>query len=168
MLPEHVSKELSDLQRLQAAMDLIFEVHFDQVDKGGEPYIWHLLRVGMSLLPDVDAAILGLLHDAREDTDVSENELLAALDGNRDLYLMLGTLTHDGKENYLEYVMECARYPLARKVKMADIEDNLKPARLKKAKANGHDRYHFMAKYIPALAMLRDAENGIDIWTGKE
>ena len=53
---------------LYLAIRLAASAHHNQLDKGGDPYLWHVLRVGISLLPDLDAAIVGVLHDVLEDS----------------------------------------------------------------------------------------------------
>src|SRR5690242_11283204 len=57
--------ELTD--RFLHALELAVEAHRHQTDKAGEPYAWHVIRVGASLLPDEEAAVVGLLHDVLED-----------------------------------------------------------------------------------------------------
>lgn len=157
---ELVNKDAIDVQRVQRAIDLAVVAHAGQLDKGGEPYLWHVLRVGINLLPDVDAAILGILHDVREDSDTTEKEIQAVLgEHHQHLYPFLGTLTHHPNDPYLFYVRDCARYPLTRKVKKADVRDNLSPVRLALAEKNGADRYRLLGKYVPALAILEDAES---------
>jgi hypothetical protein len=121
-----------DLIAIMNAMRLAYDAHQGQQDKGGDPYIWHPLRVGFSLLPDVDACILGILHDVREDGHVTEEQLMLALGGNQDLEFALGTLTR-GDEPYEQYIQDCARTSLTTRVKLADLRDNLNPLRIEKA-----------------------------------
>src|SRR5271157_5837662 len=56
-----------EIDLLADAIGTSAEIHRGQKDKGGHPYYRHPLRVGLSLLPDVDAAIVGVLHDTIED-----------------------------------------------------------------------------------------------------
>lgn len=157
-MPLELLAQDSVIKRLQAAIALALRAHGEQVDKGGEPYIFHVLSVGFSLLPDVDAAVLGILHDVREDSDATEEEIRAVLGaGQQHLYPYLETLTHDRSQPYLEYVKDCAAHPLTRKVKLADILHNLDSRRLRLVESKGFDRYALLAKYLPARVILEEA-----------
>ncbi|HUD76059.1 MAG TPA: hypothetical protein VMQ76_13385 [Terracidiphilus sp.] len=129
--------------------------HLRQLDKGGDPYLWHVLRVGISLLPDVDAAILGLLHDVREDTTASEQEILAALGDRSWLYPVLGALTRYDQP-YNQYIRACAAHPIAARVKIADLRDNLDPLRLDKVghRFGAKKAFALQQKYRNALKFL--------------
>jgi GTP diphosphokinase / guanosine-3',5'-bis(diphosphate) 3'-diphosphatase len=153
-------REWLELSRLHRAMMLAADAHVHQVDKAGEPYLWHVFRVGVSLLPDIDAAVLGVLHDVREDSNTSEEDIKAALCGRLDLYPFLGTLTHHPGDLYLNYVRDCARHGITRKVKIADVADNMDPRRLRLAFPDDNDprRIKLLEKYIPAMRILLDAE----------
>lgn len=64
--------------RIRAAAGLAAAAHDGQLRASGEPYIAHPLTVGRILIAirmDADAVCAGLLHDAIEDTGVSEREL---------------------------------------------------------------------------------------------
>jgi (p)ppGpp synthase/HD superfamily hydrolase len=122
------------------AVDLAVRAHAGQFDKGAVLYIWHVLRVGFSLLPDVDACIVGILHDVLEDAPgISEAEVLNALGGDIELLDDLHCLTRGyGKvdwhlEPYSDYIQRAAGRPLSRKVKLADLRDNLNPERMARA-----------------------------------
>ena len=54
------------MSTLQRAISIAVEAHEGQIDKGGNPYILHPLRVMMSLRT-VDEMIVGVLHDVVED-----------------------------------------------------------------------------------------------------
>ncbi len=49
----------------------------EQVDKGGKPYIGHPLRV-MNAVETVEEKIVGVLHDAVEDSDLTLEDLRVA------------------------------------------------------------------------------------------
>ena len=76
-------------RHLTVAMRICTEAHKDQVDKAGNPYILHCLRVAAAG-SDLDQAVLGLLHDVVEDNKsftldyIRENgfpeEIVVALD----------------------------------------------------------------------------------------
>ena len=49
------------------------QAHAGQVDKAGQPYILHPLRVMMSVA-DYDAKIVAVLHDVIEDTSMTAED----------------------------------------------------------------------------------------------
>ncbi|WP_433192619.1 HD domain-containing protein [Nocardia sp. CA-107356] len=139
--------ELSDAERLTAALDLATELHRDD-RYGREPYLSHLLRVAIRIIshyevrdPDVVAA--GLLHDSVEDhcaelagarpgspTDAALAELSARF-GARVAELVAAVTnpepdpTVDRHAQYREHVAaELDRAPWARIVKLSDFTDN--------------------------------------------
>lgn len=129
--------------------------HGHQLDKGGQPYLCHCLRVGVSLLPDVDAAIVGVLHDVLEDTDTTPAQLHDFLAGfSSGLFSPCITLTKSPNENYAAYLDRVSRDPLALRVKVADLCDNLLPNRIGAAEATGADVLPLLQKYIDALRLL--------------
>jgi hypothetical protein len=142
---------------LVEAIHLAARAHRGQVDKAGEPYLFHCLRVGMSLLPDVNAALVGILHDVLEDSpDRSEAELSRILGHGRS-WAALKLLTRLGWLHYDAYINCIAASPLARKVKIADLRDNLDLRRFTKAIMNGvpvEEMSALRLRYIRALAVL--------------
>jgi hypothetical protein len=147
--------------RILRAIYLAQDAHRGQLDKGGESKLWHVLRVGMKLLPDIDAAVLGILHDVIEDTDATNEDILNAFgDGYEYLFPLLGTLTHDGKQPYLEYVRDCAAHPITRKVKLADMRDNTDPWRMEKLAPP--ERFRLLDKYTLALIILTEVDKPVE------
>ena len=73
---------------LEKAIKIAVEAHTGQVDKGGNPYILHPLRVMLSLDLE-EERIVGVLHDVVEDCEgwtwerlkeqVCSDEIIAAL-----------------------------------------------------------------------------------------
>ena len=114
------------------ALALARELHAGQVDKAGEPYIWHPVRVMMRLPSGSsdDAKIAALLHDTIEDCGVSGAALVA-----RGVPLaavqIVELLTRSPAQGYEQFIRVIARFggdPSA--VKRADIEDNTDPGRM--------------------------------------
>ena len=111
-------------RQVQFAINLAGVAHNKQLDKAGEPYLWHVLRVGIGLLPDVDACLLGILHDVLEDSTCPRDALLTAL-GDVELYQDLLALTRHESETYDHYIARIQTRPRAIIVKLADLIDNL-------------------------------------------
>lgn len=144
--------------RFMDCLALAYRVHLGQTDKAGDPYICHVGRVGFSLLPDWDAACLGLLHDVLEDTASSDfnalgREAMTAAGADGVFLDALMRLTRT-TQTYEVYIDDIARHPLARKVKIADLRDNLQPSRILRATDNGHSMARMLVRYHRALAFL--------------
>jgi (p)ppGpp synthase/HD superfamily hydrolase len=88
-----------------------------------EPYIFHPLRVMLSLGDPVDQ-IVGVLHDTIEDTDL---ELRHLVEGgySPEAVAAVDALTHRAHESYDEYIERVAANGIARRVKLADLRENL-------------------------------------------
>ncbi len=140
------------------AIHLAARAHRGQVDKAGEPYLWHCLRVGISLLPDVNAALVGILHDVLEDSPDTSGAELSRILGHGRSWAALKLLTRPDWLHYDAYINCLAVSPLARKVKIADLRDNLDLRRFTKAIMNGAPVEEMSAlrlRYTRALAVLR-------------
>ncbi len=121
---------------LETAISLAVEKHRGQVDKSGEPYILHPLRVLMRVreLGGSEAAqCAAVLHDVAEDCNVSLDDLRAA-GFTDDTLAAIDAVTkradEHGDAGYAAFVDRAAADPLARLVKIADLEDNMDPRRL--------------------------------------
>jgi len=154
-LPEPLSHDWMALHR---AIEFAAVTYQGCVDKAGEPILWHALRVGISLLPDIDAAVVGILHDVwEENPDLDRDRLADALNGDHGLDIDILELTRQPGEPYPDYIRRVARRPRARLVKIADLRDNLDPKRLARAVAAGanqEEMYRLQGRYITALTTL--------------
>jgi guanosine-3',5'-bis(diphosphate) 3'-pyrophosphohydrolase len=113
---------------LDEAIALAAQAHHGQVDKKGEPYILHPLRVMQHSGPNHEHMIVAVLHDTLEDTYVTE-ELL--LEKGLPIHLVeaVFALTRQDGESYREFVVRCAKNLIARHVKIKDLEDNMSKER---------------------------------------
>jgi hypothetical protein len=113
---------------IEKALQIAAKAHEGQQDKDGQPYILHPLRV-MHAVEGMDAQIIAILHDVVEDTSVTLDDLRAA--GFSETILAgVRCVTHGKEESYADYVVRCKTNPLGRQVKLADLEDNSRLARL--------------------------------------
>lgn len=140
---------------LEDAIWLAVQAHRGQVDKAGSPYVLHALRVMLRL--DGEAArIAGVLHDVIEDTDCTLDQLRelgyspAVLDA-------LDRLTHRPGDAYDAYIDRVEASPLARAVKLADLEDNLDVRRLPEVTPRDAER---LTRYRRVWDRLRRAPDG--------
>lgn len=131
------------MSTLERAIAIAVAAHTGQVDKVGAPYILHPLRL-MLRFTTPEEQMVAVLHDVVEDSAITLDDLrnegfspaiIAALD----------CLTHRPEMSYTDYVEQLSENPLARRVKLADLEDNLDIRRLEaldpKALAR-LERYH--------------------------
>jgi (p)ppGpp synthase/HD superfamily hydrolase len=105
----------------EKALAIATEAHNGQTRWNGSPYITHPIRVA-ARLPVEDSAI-AVLHDVLEDTKVTESDLRAVLPAF--IVDVVVVLTKRPGELYSEFIRSILHNNRARRVKMADIEDNL-------------------------------------------
>lgn len=152
--PTHPPTHPPTLEHLIA---LAAQVHAGQVDKAGEPYILHVLRVMFRVIERwphrPEAAIVAVLHDMVEDTSVTLEWLLECGVPAK-LVDAVHVLTRQ-KEfgSYQEYVIGCAANDLAYIVKRSDLEDHLRPNGML---STGH-ACNLRARYQRALTALTQA-----------
>jgi len=116
-------------ERYRAALEFATKKHAGQWRKGGAAYITHPVAVAEYLSQagmDEDTQIAGLFHDLLEDTDATEDEILA-LGGSRVLEAVKAVTKQKGYV-MADYVAEIMKNPMALEVKKADRLHNLRCA----------------------------------------
>ena len=114
---------------LQDAIELAVHSHRGQTDKAGQPYILHPLRLMMQFTKEHER-IVAVLHDVIEDTNVTM-EKLTELGYDEEIRRAIEHLTRRPDENYEQFIKRVVACDLARRVKIADLEDNMDLRRLK-------------------------------------
>lgn len=114
-----------------------------------EPYIFHPLRLMLAFSDPVEQMV-AVLHDAIEDCDLVVQDLVEA-GYPAELVAALDALTHRAGETYEEYVERVATDDVARRVKIADLYENLANNRRSPNEAGNAER---IARYEAALARL--------------
>ena len=135
---------------IEEALRIAVELHSGQVDKAGQPYILHCLRV-MSMGKNDLERIVGLLHDILEDTEATE-EFLASIGFYPKIIDTIKLLTKDGTKSNKEYLEDISKNKLARIVKMNDLKDNLNLLRLNSISEKDIKRIN---KYIESYNYLK-------------
>ena len=142
---------------LSRAINLAALAHAGQFRANGDPYILHPIRVMMQM-DTVEEKIVAIVHDVLEDTEVTVDALMA--EGIGDIpgaMLALNLLTKRSGQDYEAYIAKIAEHQtyrsqqLARKVKLADLRDNLnllelpivEPYHLKRA-----EKYYNAYRYL--------------------
>lgn len=137
------------------------EMHAGQLDKAGEEYIGHPLRVRATVertapaagVDSVRAQLAALLHDVVEDTDVTLADLVAR-GYSASVVAAVDALSKRPDEQTETYLARVATDPIAVVVKHADMADNSDPVRLGRLPAEQAER--LAARYVGRRAMLDD------------
>lgn len=135
---------------LEKAILLAVEAHSGQRDKAGDPYILHPLRM-MLTLDTPSEKIAAVLHDVVEDTEWTL-EGLRREGFSEEVIDAVACLTKQGDESYEAFVERAAQHPIARRVKLADVEDNMDVRRLDTLTNKDQDR---LARYLRAWRRLK-------------
>lgn len=143
------------LKTLEDCIVFAVKAHEGQKDKIGEPYIFHPLRV-MESLNDQASRMTAILHDVVEDTSWEPGDL-EKLGLREDVLTAVKMMTRDKTTDYWEYLSELAYDHIALRVKIADIRDNMSPARLYKLEHATRER--LTRKYLDALRFLESHQN---------
>ena len=131
---------------LNKALNIAYKAHLGQLDKAGAPYILHPMRVALHCQTE-NEKIAALLHDVIEDTPVTLEDLKN--EGFSDEVLAaLKCLTMMEGEDYKTFVQRVATNPLAIRVKIQDLKDNMDLSRL------GGKPHWKMDTYKEALSYL--------------
>lgn len=113
---------------LERAIQIAVAAHAGQVDKAGAPYILHPLRMMMRGRTPEEQTV-AVLHDVVEDSDWTLDRLRA--EGfSEAVVTAIDHLTRRDDETYDAFVARAAKHPLARWVKLLDLEDNMDVRRL--------------------------------------
>jgi guanosine-3',5'-bis(diphosphate) 3'-pyrophosphohydrolase len=138
---------------LAVAIAVAAEAFKDTLDKAGEPYILHCLRVMNNLhTRDKELQSIAILHDVVEDTGITLEDLKNMGFSDRVLKAV-ALLTHDNRMDYKSYIQRIAGNSDARIVKLADLKDNSDITRLKGLSQSDFDR---MKKYHVAFIYLME------------
>lgn len=116
------------MSMLEKAIALAVEAHKGQREKLGAPYILHPLRVMLRLQGETDQ-IVGILHDVVEDTEITFDDL-RQLGYSAEVIAALDGVTRRKNESYSEFVERSLQNRISRRVKLADLEDNMNIRRL--------------------------------------
>ena len=102
---------------------LATEAHRGQVDRAGSPYILHPLRLMCRVNSDTER-IIAVLHDVVEDTDYTLDDLRER-GYSEEIVTAVDCLSRREDETYEQFIQRIKPNPLARRVKLADLMDNM-------------------------------------------
>lgn len=119
----HGSREENSMSNLEKAIEIASKAHAGQLDKGGEPYILHPIRVMLRMKTNLERMV-AVLHDVVEDSDITIDKL--AEEGFPAQVLeAVAALTKLPGESRLQAAERAVRSPIARAVKLADNAENM-------------------------------------------
>ena len=110
------------------ALKLCFEVHKDQLDKSGMPYVFHPFHLAEQMT-DEETTVVALLHDVVEDSNRTLEDL-RKMGFDERVLAAVKLMTHDPAVPYMEYVARIKTNPIATAVKLADLRHNSDMSRL--------------------------------------
>lgn len=134
---------------LEDAIALAALAHKGQQDKADAPYILHPIRVMLRVRSE-EERMAAILHDVVEDSEHTL-ESLRAMGYPEAVVEAVECVTKREGESYEAFIERAATNPIARRVKIADLEDNLDLTRIKDPAVRDHER---MERYRKALDRL--------------
>ena len=134
------------------ALKLCFEVHKDQIDKSGMPYVFHPFHLAEQMA-DENTTIVALLHDVIEDTEYTLDDL-RKFGFAEDVLSAISLMTHADDVPYMEYVVKIKTNPIAKAVKLADLKHNSDMSRLDRITQTDEER---AKKYKQAIELLENS-----------
>lgn len=142
---------------LEDTIIIAANAHRGQTDKAGQPYILHPLRVlnNLGLKAPLEHQMAALLHDVMEDCGVTR-EMLEDQGFPEAVIVAVEHLTKnaEGEADYDKAIDRVMLNPIAVKVKLADLTDNMDMKRL----ANPSDyELKRLAKYRAAKKRLENS-----------
>ena len=133
------------------ALKLCFEAHKNQTDKSGMPYVFHPFHLAEQMKNE-ETTIAALLHDVVEDTDYTIADL-EEMGFPVNVLEALELLTHNDDTPYMEYVAKIKNNPIAKAVKLADLDHNSDLSRLDVVDEKALKRRE---KYRQAICLLNE------------
>jgi (p)ppGpp synthase/HD superfamily hydrolase len=138
------------MKKLGLAISITAKAFEDILDKGGQPYILHCLRVMNNVQGDECVKCASVMHDLIEDTDWTFEQLTTLGFSDKTVGL-LHLLTHQRETSYDDYIKAISVSKEATEIKIRDLEDNSNITRIKGARKKDFDRiekYHRAYIYL--------------------
>ena len=132
------------------AMKIAYTAHHGQVDKAGIPYVFHPIHLAEQM-DDEYSTCVALLHDVVEDTDVTLEQLAEIFPA--EVVDAVRVMTHLENEPYMDYVTRVKDNPIAKAVKLADLQHNSDQTRMENA--SEETLAYFREKYRKAFEILK-------------
>lgn len=144
---------MTPYEQLDLAALVSIKAHHGQFDKGGKPYWLHPFHLADQLMFDTLLAVIAILHDVVEDSEVTLEDL-SAMGFEGRVITALDLLTHRKGVPYESYIRQIATNYDTIRVKRKDLKHNSCCTRLKGVTEKDHAR---LDKYNRAYLYLGDA-----------
>lgn len=138
---------------LDRAIQIAVEAHKNQKDKYGAPYLGHVSRV-MNAGKTDDERIVGVLHDLIEDTPWTFDDLKKEGFSAHVIEAIRCLTKKSEDENYESFVDRIKINPLAIRVKLNDLTDNMDISRMPAVTEKDVPRLNKYLKAYHLLAVL--------------
>lgn len=139
---------------LDKAILIAVQAHQGQKDRYGANYILHPLRV-MFKVDSEEEKIIAILHDVIEKTDWTLNKLYEQGFSDK-IVEAVNLLTRRENQDYMDYIEKLKGNQITRKVKLADIEDNMNPQRINQLSDKNFEK---LARLHKAWIVLKKVHN---------
>lgn len=144
------------MDRLSRAIQIAVVAHAGVLDKGGEPYIFHPIRV-MQDFKDEHSRIVAIMHDVVEDTDITLAYIRAEF--GDEVADDIDALSRREGESYPDFIRRLAQRRKAVKIKLRDIFDNRRPERFQPGLTGLQGRYIKAQNFLVEVLKDGDAED---------
>jgi (p)ppGpp synthase/HD superfamily hydrolase len=141
------------MSSLERAIQIAVEAHAGQVDKAGEPYILHPLRVMFGLDTDIEK-IVGVLHDVVEDCKDKgwSHDRLKEEGFDSNVLDAVRAISKEDGEDLEAYLKRVESNKLALAVKLKDLKDNMDMTRISNPSTEDLER---IKRYTSSLQRLK-------------
>ena len=142
------------------SLEIITRVFSEKCDKGGFPYVIHLLKVYSGVSEEIEK-ICALLHDVIEDTDITYDDL-RNVGYSEEIIDILTILTKLKGEDYRDYINRIidSKNIHAMNIKLADLRHNMDSGRIKNPSPN--DVMRITKRYEPAYERIYNILNEME------
>lgn len=151
---------------LDKAILIATKSHQGQIDKAGQPYILHPLRVMFSRKNETER-ICAVLHDVIEDTDITL-DYLRREGFSEEILIALDALTRRDSETYDEFIDRIINNNIASHVKLADLCDNMDILRIKNPTKKDYERIEKYRKAAEKILFALEEEGDREFINTKE
>jgi len=151
---------------LDKAISIATKSHQGQIDKAGQPYILHPLRVMFSRKNETER-ICAVLHDVIEDTDITL-DYLRREGFSEEILIALDALTRRDSETYDEFIDRIINNNIASHVKLADLCDNMDILRIKNPTKKDYERIEKYSKAAERILFALEEEGDREFINTKE
>lgn len=147
MTDKYFNRNRAEEIELSYAICLAVKAHQRQLDKNGKPFILHPLAVMLNMSTH-DERLVAILHDVLEDTKVTKKDLIYCF--LKKISEAVDAITRRKNETYRNYIQRVKKNPLARAVKIKDLQHNMSPER------HCQDSESLRPRYEQALKSLQE------------